>query len=467
MSEEKGNKQPGAGSTAVDLGLGSLLDSAHSKVEAVVTPITEQQPNPDKVESENEKLAREQQWDTLLAQTELLLEDQQLRLDRPSQWIESQSWWIIAQLHSAKLPLAVLAAPVEGLLENSLEISSRGQEGASQCAANIELVKRTVAEFASALFARGEMQQGMQLLSRARVLGGDLTVLSEPLKKFAQPLRDLQGSEQRLFAILCKELSFHPAYDSHSSSVSSSSPLPIVPTMKDNTGAAPTSSSSRGARKPIPMWVSTALIFVVLLCLLSGFLWKQFSQKQPTPLPIASTLSLPKADLEVPPPAPVAQPGKLDALLIGLSSKKTDAKIENKVSATKPAANPQAPVGAPQRKEKLNTDGPKEAENVRVLREQSDRDSTNSQSQKREESSLPIPGPAEAPRFENFPSSKVFQVVRATNVMTRPSVNSEAVAGLKPRDRVRVEGREGYWLRIRSKQGKVAFVLAEDVVPER
>jgi hypothetical protein len=48
-------------------------------------------------------------------------------------------------------------------------------------------------------------------------------------------------------------------------------------------------------------------------------------------------------------------------------------------------------------------------------------------------------------------------------VFDRPSYHARVVARLMPGDRVRVEGRVGEWLRIRSRRGRAGFVYAQDI----
>ena len=71
------------------------------------------------------------------------------------------------------------------------------------------------------------------------------------------------------------------------------------------------------------------------------------------------------------------------------------------------------------------------------------------------------PGAVEYP-VERFSSPKVFEVIARTHVVTEPAYTAEEVVILHVGHKVEAEGRHGPWLRLRSKSGRVGFVLAQD-----
>jgi len=65
---------------------------------------------------------------------------------------------------------------------------------------------------------------------------------------------------------------------------------------------------------------------------------------------------------------------------------------------------------------------------------------------------------------ERFPG--VFRVTVRTPVLSRPGVRGREVGELDAGDRVQVDGREGNWLRLRSRLGREGYIIAQDAERE-
>ena len=80
----------------------------------------------------------------------------------------------------------------------------------------------------------------------------------------------------------------------------------------------------------------------------------------------------------------------------------------------------------------------------------------------------PISGVVSPPKFEDFKQPKMYEIISDTSVMRDPSIRSISLANLVIGDKIRVIGREGYWLKVQSKVGgRNGYVLAQDAQPER
>ena len=68
---------------------------------------------------------------------------------------------------------------------------------------------------------------------------------------------------------------------------------------------------------------------------------------------------------------------------------------------------------------------------------------------------------------ERFTDVKNYTVLSRTRVMSRPSFTGIEMAELSVGDSVRAEGSVGDWLRIRSRNGQVGYILSQDVQTPR
>lgn len=64
---------------------------------------------------------------------------------------------------------------------------------------------------------------------------------------------------------------------------------------------------------------------------------------------------------------------------------------------------------------------------------------------------------------DRFSGEREYVVITNTRVLTRPSFTGSAVAELRSGDRVRADGLVGDWLKIRSRNGQVGYILSQDV----
>jgi len=60
---------------------------------------------------------------------------------------------------------------------------------------------------------------------------------------------------------------------------------------------------------------------------------------------------------------------------------------------------------------------------------------------------------------------RLYRVIAATRVVNEPQHRAQRVAELYRGDKVEVEGQDGRWLRLRSNNGEVGYILSQDVVP--
>ena len=303
------------------------------------------------------------------------------------------------------------------------------------------------------------MVSGMQLASRGRVLGGDLTALVDVVKKYSAQLATLSGSDQRLYSILCKELNIDTAPHLRGKTAAASMQIATDGFTKEAGASEKYKELLAGPKKSNSFFFSTIIIFILLLAIAALLFWLWSRPSAVVQFPAQSSkLDFSSPSLEAPKPEPVTKVSELDAVLYGMGDK------ENSSGTTEVKPAPQSPpqtVATPKPKIAIDTKGPIESPGLRDLRGQRDRQKAGRDQQP----DIIVPGPAIAPRFENFTDPKVYKIVRATNLMLKPSLSSDPVAGLNRGDRVKVVGVAGYWLRVMSRQGRVAFVLAEDTEP--
>jgi len=137
---------------------------------------------------------------------------------------------------------------------------------------------------------------------------------------------------------------------------------------------------------------------------------------------------------------------------------------------TSAPTSPQISAEPPRRAVALDVQRPQEPEQISNARRNPESfDSNDNNSSTRVETSEPRivdGGVALPPQFKEFSQSRFYVVRRETNVRSDPSIRSEAYAGLKRGIRVEVIGQQGYWLKIRSRSGRIGFILGEDAAIE-
>lgn len=132
--------------------------------------------------------------------------------------------------------------------------------------------------------------------------------------------------------------------------------------------------------------------------------------------------------------------GSLDALLSDLNNKPSEVQpINSPITDVVTEASP-IPV---QPKETVNTDSPVEPTNLR----RSDRDE-----------------PPE-PRLKDEYNDGFYEVLVETLVLTKPQIDSAPVTRLRPGALLEVVRRDGVFYEVKSKGGKIGYVLMQDVAP--
>ncbi len=425
--KDQDNQTPGA----IDLGLGSLLQS-----EPEITQETEKKEDPPAVTqpvpqlSEFDSLYSEQRYSEMVSLAESRLENSSQ--NKNEKWIESQAWWLVAQVKMRAFPATVLEAPFDSFLETMAQPEFLNSEQMQK------LCKLAVTVYLEELVCEGALRPLLQSLSK---LPPNLSFdLRSMLEKISVNSASMNPSERQMLSDL-RLKSRMPGLSLIEEPAVTEVKTEIV---QDNFGA---SAPNRGLGSFF--WVIIAVIMGSAAFMLIP---DSMEQKRELISLLKSRVQSPRMKMQLPEPTLATEFSELDAMLYEVNRKIDHA---NPPETMPVKETPPAKETALVEKVKVDTTGPKETEELRKLR---------TQKPVQEKGSI-VPGPAQAPHFKEFPGLRMYEVVRPTSLMSQPSPRSEAVAGLSPGDFVQVQAREGYWLRVISKQGKTAYVLAEDLQP--
>lgn len=439
--------QPNDKDGQLDLGLSVLLTDHGREPSVTTSPISqdvkEQVPTawPN---SPYKELADQRKWGELVASLEPALSN--------GATPEAQLWWVRAHLGALSMPASLLIAPFEALLrelkgsELSLELGS--------------ILKETGLIMLQRIQQVGDSAQ-IAALRRALIENGLLEATSKHNHRSSWQVLPEQNGDKSAVSDLSNQVA--PQVSSQSS------PLAIKRAPRIN------------KRTAISVGV-VAVLLLILLLLAPHFLYLTAS----TEAAYESFVHEPGiAEQVIPAPEGRNHLGSLSALYYSIKEQEEQAeKISASLVAAEPTSSPIQPqatsrsdpsvkegaqsIQVAKRKEQINTRGPIEGEQYRSARSME-----RKRPQNIEEPPLRDRDSSRHTPFERDSNGKLYRATARVNVLSAPSYRGRVLGRLEPGDRLLVEGRLGSWMRLRSRQGREGYVLAQSVeeiqegIPER
>lgn len=439
--------QPNDKDGQLDLGLSVLLTDRGREpsvtTSSILQDVNEQVPTAGP-NSPYKELADQRKWGELVASLEPALSN--------GATPEAQLWWVRAHLGALSMPASLLIAPFEALLRDlkgnklSLELGS--------------ILKETGLLMLQRIQQVGDSAQ-IAVLRRALIENGLLEATSKHNNRSSWQVLPEQNEDKSVVSDLSNQVA---------SQVSSqSSPLAIKRAPRIN------------KRTAISVGV-VALLLLILLLLAPHFLYLTAS----TEAAYESFVHEPGiAEQVIPAPEGRNHLGSLSALFYSIKEQEEQAeKISASVVVAEPTSSPIQPqatsrsdpsvqegeqaIQVAKRKEQINTRGPIEGEQYRSAR-------SVERERPQNIGEPPLRGSDSSRRtpFERDSNGKLYRATGRVNVLSAPSYRGRVLGRLEPGDRLLVEGRLGSWVRLRSRQGREGYVLAQSVeeiqegIPER
>lgn len=408
--------------------------------------------------SEYGSLAARGEWGTLLSLTE-----RQTSGGGHGE-LAPRFWWVRASVALGSVPLTILAAPLETVTREIAETAKRAGAGGDR--ELIGAAGELLIEVSEQLSSKGDHATALSFAERAfrldpgargnliRIVTGILG-LPEP-----SPRRDPAGVRLRARCrALSEELGVSPALESTPAARAE------IVSPSDSVGLRP--ERSKGG--PRGNDISVRPLIIVLLAAVVGAAAMRFLSGAVPDAGGETTIALVAADLRPELMAPSIERltglSQLDAIFYDI-----DGGGERRAALLREARAPTAAPTPPRSgsKDIVDTQGPVEPVDVvqalRAPRERPEDDVGEilfgapkprfPSAQRGEPKPLPV---------DRFTAEREFVVMTGTRVLTRPSLTGRAVAELRSGDRVRAEEMVGDWLKIRSRNGQVGYILSQDV----
>ena len=429
--------QPNDKNGQLDLGLSVLLTDHGREPSVTTSPISQDVKEQVLTAGPNSlyrELADQRKWGELVASLEPALSN--------GATPEAQLWWVRAHLGALSMPASLLIAPFEALLrdlkgsELSLELGS--------------ILKETGLLMLQRIQQVGDSAQ-IAALRRALIENGLLEATSKHNHRSSWQVLPEQNGDRAAVSDLSNQVA--PQVSSQSS------PLAIKRAPRIN------------KRKAISVGV-VALLLLLLLLLAPHFLYLTAS----TEAAYESFVHEPGiAEQVIPAPEGQNHLGSLSALYYSIKEQEEQAeKISASLVEAEPTSSPiQLPttsrsdpyvqegaqsIQVAKRKEQINTRGPIEGEQYRSARSvERERPQNIGEPPLRDRD-----GSRRTP-FERDSNGKLYRATARVNVLSAPSYRGRVLGRLEPGDRLLVEGRLGSWIRLRSRQGREGYVLAQSV----
>ena len=453
---------PGEG---VNLGLSEIIEERKVPVPTEPDMVAALQASCDSAElkpvaplNEYEILANSQRWSELGAMCDS-------RLCGPGGTdLEARLRWILSQLRSATVPPAILAAPLESATAVLMD-DGHGEVVLEECRrpALIKLAVQLLRECGSAFLA-SDSGLSRDFLDRAVKLERSLPPSVVPPKKSVECMttQKVEGQEPFVDAAQVRE-------DSKPIAVAAS-PIDEGP------------SAAWGGRRRISFIAAGGLVVTALVCLtLREALSPSGSDISADTLRAAldratNAVEPRAAELET-----LSEVSHLDAVLYDLKTHPASARsvVESLKAAVVGESNsdgPGAQAGSVRQLEVVNTSGPVEPPQVFQLANrrvpssgehsgeifEGVEDGSSLERSNSSAGSPPVPG------YKDFSRGRRYEIIASTKVLSEPSLRGEEIGQIGEGEKVLVEGKEGYWLRVRSnKNGRKGYILAQDATPEK
>jgi len=430
--------QPNDKNGQLDLGLSVLLTDHGREPSVTTSPISqdvkEQVPTAGP-NSPYKELADQRKWGELVASLEPALSN--------GSTPEAQLWWVRAHLGALSMPASLLIAPFEALLRDL-----KGSELSSELGS---ILKETGLLMLQRIQQVGDSAQ-IAALRRALIENGLLEATSKHNHRSSWQVLPEQNEDKSALSDLSNQVAPQVS--------SLSSPLAIKRAPRIN------------KRTAISVGVVALLLLLLLLLLAPHFLYLTAS----TEAAYESFVHEPGiAEQVIPAPEGQNHLGSLSALYYSIKEQEEQAeKISASLVEAEPTSSPIQPqatspsdpavqegaqsIQVAKRKEQINTRGPIEGEQYR-----SARSAERERPQNIGEPPLRGRDSSRHTPFERDSNGKLYRATARANVLSAPSYRGRVLGRLEPGDRLLVEGRLGSWMRLRSRQGREGYVLAQSV----
>lgn len=431
MSRKKGSKKLDLGLTELllaggGIGIAPQMDN-HDRPE---TSIIEFEDGVEWLRPELAKLAESGQWDALVTRTEtaVITEDD----------IELRLWWVRGQLGAFSLPVSLVAAPFEAVCRSLV-----GDE-------RLDQYKSLLREI------------GSIIVGRLRDVGD----------------RRQEHSVRRVLSQL--GVVFDGSSDGHFSDDNRVSLEATRVLHGDRVRETPSSESIVKPRPPRAGVMARAvwLLLMGVVCMACLLLVGGASLFSLNPRLVAVreqfVISTPLPELLPPLVEPRQISSHLEVLYHSITSLQKDQDamlLKDRPSDVPPSdgryqqpdgvSRPPAPV-LPRNKEQINTDGPIEGPDFRQGAQRPRLPLPRLPNSGPEAVARPIPQASYPDGSLNI-GGEIKSALVETKVYVSPHYRARVIANLLAGDQVLVEARLGQWLRIRSRQGRVGFVSAQDI----
>jgi hypothetical protein len=463
-------------SNGLDLGLSALLRdlekapelSAPATVTSAASPVAAQlEPPPPAPLNEFETLAEGKRWTDLVRLCEERIAD--ALQDRT----EPRLWWVLAQLHSAELPVGLLVAPLEAALEPvaaagtdprivSLAARTLAAAGAAALRAHDGELRVAMCHRAAQLDAKYEPElvaaleaEESRLRSQAGLSSAQQEVREKRLRALdaIRPARAQTAAEKvlamaRAHAGASAERSVQSAGANAMASIQMRTPLSIRPPM--------------GRQAAV---VATAL--VLFLCgawVVAGKLRELVRSSELGELVASSVRSAGLPELKLSKNTVVETVSAFDGLYYDLKDEP-----RGRSGAAQPARSAHSSVSTRQgggAKQVLSMDGPAEPAKMQEAMLQPERPAVDNTAATLFGGADSGSGAPTVGAGQGFEGPRIFKALVRTPILAEPRYQAQSLGTLSVGDRVSAEAKVQDWIRIRSASGRVGFVLAQDLDPE-
>lgn len=443
---------------ALDLGLGSLLEPA-AEVPEVRAAASEAEPVPSEAGAptilDSLRLhAARSEWREIVSLCEA----------QPAHGEDAllvRAWWLKAQLALQDLPLAVLIAPLDSLSDavEREKLSADSSKKAELLAIVLPLMDTVIDRLA----VDGELDYAIALLER---LG---RISPAPAKTSAALVGRIRSRVQagdhlrrsRLDAIAPDRGPLDQAAAPVTAGAVSAIPDPQL-------------SVASVTRPPKPRSRRVFVVAGLAIVAVTALIVKHFALENSPGDGRPPTLRIDYVAELVPVlPTPIMAVRQLDTLMQDMARARTDLRTtapekpitrvseESASSEVEPGNPPATPRRAEQPARpalvQLDTRSPIEPPEVREAL---------SRPPAREPNIMDLAQPAGRRRADNpqVTGPGVYRVIARTDVLSRPTYRSYRVAVLVPGDKIQVDEDMGSWLRLKSRNGRPGYILAQDAV---
>ena len=392
--------------------------------------------------------------------------------------LEPRFWWVRASVALGTLPLSILAAPLESVTGEIL-VERKSGRGATLSDELVETAALLLTEVSANLIGRGDYATALTFAERAYRLvpasQENLIAVVARILELPEPnvRRDPAAGRLRSRCLkLREELGENPAMRAPRDR---GSPLPRGEE-KPRSLAATAGAAAAGAAAPLEkrglLSLGTLVVLVgVCLGIAAIAKWRTFGFDAPSgETAISLFVAESRPSLGAPAIERLTSLSQLDVIFYDFE------RGGGRAALSRPG-EPAQPTAGRGPKEVVNTRGPLEPKEIHqalhaAQPEGGGADDVGTILFGAPKPRFPTPrAPAPAPRGETpqplsvgrFDEPREFEVLVRTKVLTRPSFTGSPVAALETGDRVRAEGAIGDWLKIRSRNGQVGYILSQDV----